>query len=120
MRILANDFTAELTDFRQNNSGERQSLRRLTQPLYRYQSTAPELLDGALFAFTLGTDPEVFLLLEARRVGEAFAWQYGLARMNNDAMIVLHKERKVQTFERVLQRDQMRDSYVLMRIPESR
>jgi hypothetical protein len=39
------------------------------------------LLDGALFAFVLGTDPEVFLFLEARSGRESLEWQYALAPM---------------------------------------
>ena len=40
----------------------RYTLRLLSQPLYRYESTDPEVLDGALFAFvtSAGTDPECF------------------------------------------------------------
>jgi len=57
------------------------SLRLLPQPVYRYESKAPDLLDGALFAFVFGTDPELLLLLEAVPVHDRHEWQYAFARM---------------------------------------
>jgi hypothetical protein len=43
----------------------------------------PKLLDGALFAYVLGTDPEAVLVLEAIGTAEKADWQYasGLRRM---------------------------------------
>ncbi len=38
-------------------------------------------MTAALFAFVLGTDPEVFLFLEARPGKEGLEWQYALAPM---------------------------------------
>ena len=100
MRDMAGRFSARLVDRRINLEGERQELRLLTQPLYRYRSTDPELLDGALFAVVMGTDPEVFLLLEARRNGDARTWQYGLARMNIDPIAVSYMEKEVWRVEK--------------------
>jgi hypothetical protein len=119
MRTLAADFSAVLTVYRRNNSGERQALRMLTQPMYRYQSTTDELVDGAIFAFVLGTDPEVFLLLEARHAKEATRWQFGLARMNNESLAVMHRETEVWSSRRADLKDPLRDPYVLTRVPES-
>jgi hypothetical protein len=119
MRTLAGEFSAVLTDFRRNDSGERQPLRLLNQPMYRYQSTADELVDGAIFAFVLGTDPEIFLLLEARRSKEATAWQFGLARMNNDSLAVMHLEKEVWSIRRADLQDRLHDPYVLIRVPEA-
>src|SRR5262249_16651986 len=51
MRALARDFTATLIDYRRNDSGERQELRLLPQPVYRYETTSPDVLDGTLFTF---------------------------------------------------------------------
>jgi hypothetical protein len=80
MRALARDFTGTTED-RDNRTYE---LRLLPKPLYRYQSTDPDVLDGALFAFVspAGTDPEVILLIEARHAPDAKApsWHYALAR----------------------------------------
>ena len=65
MRALTNEFTARSED----KQGQSWDLRLLPQPLYRYQSTDPEVLDGAVFSFvtSAGTDPEILLIIEARR-----------------------------------------------------
>lgn len=100
MRTLAGDFSAKLVDRRLNLDGEQQELRLLTQPLYRYEADGEELLDGALFAIVLGTDPEVFLLLEARQKQGTHKWQFGLARMNMDPIVVSFKDREVWRVEK--------------------
>jgi hypothetical protein len=102
MKTLAGQFSARMTDLRENTKGERQELRLLTQPLYRYPAGEGDLLDGALFAIVLGTDPEIFLLLEARRASEKLTWQYGLARMNIDPMTVSHKDQEVWRVEKTV------------------
>jgi len=80
MRDLAERFTADKTT-RQDIERE---LRLLPQPVYRYEGDHPDLLDAALFAFVEGTDPEAFLLLEAReKEGGGHEWQYALARMTS-------------------------------------
>ena len=93
LRALAKEFTASETT-REDVFWE---LRLLTQPVYRHASTDPEVLDGALFAFVKGTDPEVFLLIEARRSPEKreFAWHYALARMNSVTLRAAHKGKAV-------------------------
>ena len=76
MRSLAREFSASVTD-----PTGRQQLRLLPQPVYRYGGSERELLDGALFLFVKGTNPEAMLLLEASAVGSGHQWQYALARM---------------------------------------
>src|SRR5579872_5938084 len=120
MRTLAGGFSAAMTDYRRNETGERQSLRLLPQPIYRYKSNNPELLDGAMFAIVLGTDPEVFLLLEARGSTDEWRWQYALARMNNDAVAVLHKDVEVWRVDRAKFEDRFHEPYILIGLPESR
>jgi hypothetical protein len=63
MRQLVREYSANLTD----REGTTHELRLMTQPLYRYQPERPDVIDGALFAFVTGTDPEVLLMIEARR-----------------------------------------------------
>lgn len=60
-------------------------LRLLRQPLYRYPDReSAEILDGAIFAFVLGTDPELFLLIEARKeaTAEDLTWHIAPARFS--------------------------------------
>lgn len=84
MKSLAERFTARLPD-RTSDDANRVVLRLLPTPLYRYapeeaEDAAASLKDGALFAFAMGTDPEVILLLEAvEREGKS-SWQFAFAR----------------------------------------
>jgi hypothetical protein len=78
MKALAREFAASMKD----EQGESYQLRLLTQPLVRYEPEGKQVLDGALFSFSLGTDPEVILLLEARAVKEGFQWHYACARFH--------------------------------------
>jgi hypothetical protein len=96
MRRLAGDFVAHLADTRGNSEVKRQ-LRLLTQPIFRYPTAnaMATYLDGALFAFVEGTDPEVFLLFEAVKANDAASWHFGLARMNGDPLRVTFRDTNV-------------------------
>lgn len=95
LRELARHFAVQSTD----REGQTHELRRLAQPVYRHEvdSSATDLVDGALFAFVRGTDPETWLLLEARRTEGASAarWEYALARMNSIAFSATYKGQPV-------------------------
>jgi hypothetical protein len=85
LRQLATDFSVSLHDTRvERVKGTPQELRCLTQPVFRYASQDPDVIDGAIFAFVHGTDPEALLILEARQANEAPHWEFALARLNND------------------------------------
>ena len=77
MQALAREFTAE--DYFKEKSW--QPLRMLTRPLARYGKPDAEVVDGALFAYVLTTDPEVYLMLEARAGKGGPEWQYAFAPM---------------------------------------
>ena len=56
-------------------------LRFLPRPIHRYADPAAGLVDGAIYVFANGTNPEVILLIEARRDGASPpAWAYGFTR----------------------------------------
>jgi hypothetical protein len=97
MRKLAGEFSVQLTDY----SRETYRLRLLPRPLLRYGSADSEVLDGALFAFTYTTDPELLVMVEARKSEKGFRWQYGLARMNIGELKVSHRDREIWTAERL-------------------
>jgi hypothetical protein len=88
MRALAQGFSSTKTD----RKAITRPLRLLTQPVYRYEGTTH---GGAMFAFVEGTDPEVFLLIEARAGASGPAWHYALARMNSVEFRVAHRGREV-------------------------
>jgi hypothetical protein len=75
-RRLAERFSADLVDRKK----ERFPLRLLTTPLYRHDTIdSPLSRGGALFAFCQQTDPELLLLIEARKSGAEYRWEYGVA-----------------------------------------
>jgi hypothetical protein len=82
MRALAGEFTVEILDTRNIPKGEDQTPRLLPKPLYRYDAERTRTLDGALYAFVLGTDPELLLLLECDTAAAKPEWRFGVGRMN--------------------------------------
>jgi hypothetical protein len=75
-RRLAERFSADLID----RNKERFPLRLLTTPLHRHDTI--DSLDsrgGALFAFCQQTDPELLLLIEARKSRAGYRWEYAVA-----------------------------------------
>jgi hypothetical protein len=92
LRALAQEFTGRQT----NREGVDRDMRLLSQPVYRYENTQGALVDGGLFAFVLGTDPEVFLLIEARRSpAGSLEWQFGAARMNSINLRLYHRGQEI-------------------------
>jgi hypothetical protein len=109
MRSLAHDFSASTKD----QEDRRWELRLLPQPLYRYESTDPDLLDGALFAFvtSAGTDPEALLVIEARKPARADTplWHYGIARFTDQQLWVRHKGKEVFSAPMILYDRRLQD-----------
>ena len=93
MREMSRAFSA----YSLSPSDERTELRLLPQPLFRYQSSNPSIMDGALFAFvcSVGTDPEIFLLLESIESESGPKWHYALARFSHLNLYVRYKERDI-------------------------
>lgn len=86
LRQLAREFSAYSTD----ESDQRWEMRLLPRPMYRYDVKSGPVIDGALFGFvtTKSTDPEIFLLLEARQEADGPRWQYALARFSHHSLHV--------------------------------
>jgi hypothetical protein len=78
---------------------ETQQIRLLTQPIYRYPDDTPDAIDGAVFAYVQGTDPEVLLLFEARQDADALRWYYAYARMSSVYLEVRDGDRVVWSVE---------------------
>jgi len=78
MKDLQRRFTAH----EQTPIEGRIELRPLAKPLHRYADAAAGILDGAILSFANGTNPEVFLMLEAVREPKGdVVWQYALIQM---------------------------------------
>jgi len=76
MRSMLRPFTASVQD----NVNGSQPLRLLPQPLVRYAQPERGVLDGALFAFVLSTNPELLLVVEAQTMDDKQQWMYSIAR----------------------------------------
>ncbi len=87
-RRLAERFSAHLFQRKR----DRFELRLLPTPLYRFDTTGSESsLGGALFAFCQQTDPELLLLVEARRSGSGYRWEHAPAGFS-DMDLYLHRD----------------------------
>jgi hypothetical protein len=95
MRALARRFSAHMT----RQDSQRDELRLLPQPLYRYEPAGDDspVVDGALFAYvwTVSTDPEVVLVLEARRNGGEVRWEFALARLTSRGAWATYEKRVI-------------------------
>lgn len=74
MKLLARRFEA-----RSNSSEGRAVLRLLPSPIFRFPEEATAAIDGAVFALTYGTNPEVLLVVEAVENNGRAEWRYRLA-----------------------------------------
>jgi hypothetical protein len=90
MKALAERFEGTMTGWNAADS-DNETLRLLPRPIYRYEiSQSKEAddipLDGALFAFTTGTDPEIVLVLEAVGNGDSASWEYACVRATSGGL----------------------------------
>jgi hypothetical protein len=72
MKSLAQKFA--VSEQYLNSSFE---LRLLPSPIYRYQDEEIGLIDGALFNFAHGTNPEALAVIECRKESSGPTWSYG-------------------------------------------
>jgi hypothetical protein len=89
MKLLAQNFTAHEI-WEPNNT--RYDLRRLDRPLHSYRDEEAGIVEGGLFAFANGTNPEIMLFIEARQAKDKASkpvWQFGVGR---SAYAELHLE----------------------------
>ena len=76
---LSERFRADAIDHKQS----RWEYRLISRPVYRYQPRDDrEGLDGALFLFCEGSDPELVLVIEDRPTPEGNRWHYALASLS--------------------------------------
>jgi hypothetical protein len=90
MKVLADRFKVTMTGWKADKS-DREELRLLPKLLFREElseavTPTPGWIDGGVFAFVQGTDPEAVLLLEAVRVNGRPHWQYGFARATSGGL----------------------------------
>lgn len=99
MKSIARQFNAhEFWD----PKNSRYELRLLVSPLHRYEDE--DVLDGALFGFVHGTNPEVVLVLEALKPKpqSPARWRYAFARLGSAEMHVELDGKDVWTVSRAV------------------
>jgi hypothetical protein len=74
-------------------------LRLLPQPAYRYADDG-KIVDGAMFIFAHGTNPECCVLLEAYQDGQGSRYRYAVAPMSIYRLETRYKDALVWTAER--------------------
>jgi hypothetical protein len=103
MKQLAKDFSGDKKEKEDANPTE---LRLLPKPVYQYAAPKHRVLSGGLFALVHGTDPEIWVLIEARGESAATArWQFAAARMNNVSMNLRYKGERVWGKEWMVSKD---------------
>ena len=68
--------------------------RLMTQPIDRYADEKQDIVDGALFVFANGTNPEAGVLLET----DGKSWQYGVCRLSSAAASIELDGREVASY----------------------
>lgn len=97
MKELAGRFRARV----HNGGKNTEELRLLTTPVYRYKSG--NIVDGSLFAFVEGTDPEVMLHFEARRLStgksQETQWHYAISRRSSFGVEAMLDDKNIWSVE---------------------
>jgi hypothetical protein len=97
LKQLAKDFSGSKQE---RDDTKLVQLRLLPQPIYRYAAPKQGILCGGLFTLVHGTDPEIFLLIEARgESAERVRWQYAVTRMTSAEVRLRHADREVWVAE---------------------
>ncbi len=89
----------------------RYELRLLTKPLYRYQSATADILDGCLFAFVEGTDPELILAIESS--ADAPHWKFATGRLTRFRIEVRFDNNVLTEFPQMAGTGQISDTYLI-------
>src|SRR5262245_36527619 len=96
------------------SADNRYELRLLSRPLYRYQNVKRDILDGCLFAFVEGTDPELILAVESPAVDPR--WKFATGRLTLYQIEVRFDNDVVSEFPEMTGAGEVSDVY---RIPDA-
>ena len=92
MRQYARRFSGEVSNRPVADPSTFKKLRLLPQPIHRYST---DTADGAIFAFSEGTNPAVLLCLEADLNPKKSTWRYGIARRWSFESRINYEQKKV-------------------------
>ncbi len=88
MKELADRFEVTMLGWNADDS-DRERLRRLPKEFFRHKPESPEVLDGAVFGFVKGTDPEAVLVIEVVPGADASAaarYEFAFARATSGGL----------------------------------
>jgi hypothetical protein len=88
MKELADRFEVTMLGWNADDS-DRERLRRLPKEFFRHKPESREVLDGAVFGFVKGTDPEALLIVEAVPGADANSpakYEFAFARATSGAL----------------------------------
>jgi hypothetical protein len=91
--VQMKDLLGKLAVHEVGKTGSRYELRLMPKPLHRYGEEDSKLLDGAIFAFAYGTNPELLAVMEAS--GDPAAWYVGFARCGTAEPHVMLGEKEI-------------------------
>jgi hypothetical protein len=83
LRAIARKFVAS-----ELRRGETFPLRLIDRPVYTYSDTEHNIIEGALFALSYGTNPELLVQIEARAADGKSQWHVAFARLSAAEMTV--------------------------------
>jgi hypothetical protein len=117
MKALARRFTGSFLPWVKKDENDWIELRLLPQPLYRAELDGQgEVIDSGLFGFVQGTDPQMLLLLEARRGDKGLEWRYALARLASGGLRGKLDERVVWEQEKYNFKPDPAAAYILLTV----
>lgn len=91
-RTLARDFGGHLV----NGKKERFELRLVPKPIFEYEPSEGEVIQGAIFSLAFGTDPEILVVVEAAKSSEGKSvFRYALARYHYDEVTATYRGKPV-------------------------
>ena len=64
-------------------NNQRFDLRRLARPVLQYRDKEAGVVEGALFLFTHGVNPELVLLIELKQEDGKLSWQYAVSKIGS-------------------------------------
>jgi hypothetical protein len=100
MKSLAEQFQSAMLGWKADST-DREELRLLPRALFRYEPKEGPVIDGAVFAFVMGTDPESLLLIEAvKDEAGAATWQFAFARRTSGELEGRHWDKIVWHVDR--------------------
>jgi hypothetical protein len=111
--IQMREIARRVTAYTEEQSRGKRVLRLMPQPLYRYAEKPDSRDDSAIFAYVVGNDPEVLLVVESIDGRTGPQWHYAFARSTRSQSVALLDEREVWRYEPGNRRPEAQDNTYL-------